>query len=69
MTVLLYRIVHKGSPTALEDSVQSHIDQGWLPVGGVQCSQTTVHEGSVVWAQAMTLSVEDSEPTPERDTW
>jgi hypothetical protein len=50
----LYKIVHKATPASLEDAVQNFVDQGWEPVGGVSCSPTTVHEGSMVWAQALT---------------
>ncbi len=59
--MILYKIVHKASPAALEEAVQSHIDRGWRPTGGVAYSQTTVHEGSIEWAQAMVMDVEDRE--------
>ena len=47
--MLLYKLVNKNSAVVLEDAVQNFIDQGWEPIGGVTCSPTTVHEGSVVW--------------------
>ena len=68
--MLLYRIVNKSSPVVLEDALQSYINQGWLPVGGVTSAQTTVHDGSVVWAQAMTIeAASDVERSEQPDAW
>ena len=50
--------------------LQNYIDQGWMPIGGVTCSPTTVHEGSVVWAQAMTMEVaSDVRQSEKPDNW
>lgn len=54
----LYRIIHKSTPASLEDAIQNHIDQGWELMGGVACSQTTLHEGTMVWAQVIIKKVE-----------
>lgn len=68
--MLLYKLVTKNSPLVLEDAVQNFIDQGWEPVGGVTCSPTTVHEGSVVWAQAMTIkAASDVRQSEKHDDW
>ncbi len=68
--MLLYKIINKHSAVVLEDAVQSYIDQGWMPIGGVTCSPTTVHEGSVVWAQAMTMeAASDVRQSEKPDNW
>lgn len=67
----LYKIVHKATAASLEDSVQNFVDQGWVPLGGVSCSPTTLHEGTTVWAQALVREVE-SRGQPDRqedDNW
>ena len=68
--MLLYKLVNKNSAVVLEDAVQNFIDQGWEPIGRVTCSPTTVHEGSVVWAQAMIIqAASDVRHTEKPDNW
>lgn len=45
-----YRIVHAASPSALEGAVNTAIEDGWLPIGGVAIEVTS----STTFYQAMT---------------